>query len=135
MKKNITIKRLKSAYMTVLITLTVGFLSACSSSEGVISWEEASAHIGERLTVEGEVIGTKYVRSSRGKPTFLNMGNSYPNPNRFTVVIWGDDRSGFSDDPESYYKGKRIRVKGTIEVYKGVPQIVVKEQSSIEVVE
>ena len=96
-----------------------------------ISCYEAKNHIGERTTVYGTVVSTHYASGSRGKPTFLNMCYAHPNPNRFTVVIWGDDRGKFSQPPENYYYGKTIYVSGLIIAYEGVAEIVVTSPSQI----
>lgn len=88
-----------------------------------IPWNEAKYHIGERITVYGPVVSTKYASSSKGTPTFLNIGKAYPDPNRFTVVIWGDCRLNFPEAPEVYYRGRNISVTGLIIEYNGVPEI------------
>ena len=100
-------------------------------SEDAISWDEAKNHIGERTTVYGLVVDTRYASGSSGKPTFLNMGNSYPDPNRFTVVIWIGNRAKFPQPPEVYYNGKTIYVTGLIDSYEGVPQIEVTSPDQI----
>jgi len=96
-----------------------------------ISCYEAKNHIGERTTVYGAVVDTHYASGSSGKPTFLNMCYSYPDPNRFTVVIWGENRGKFSQPPEDYYDGKTIYVSGLIVSYDGVPQIEVTSPDQI----
>ncbi len=98
-----------------------------------ILWSEAINHIGERTTVYGPVIGATYASSSKGQPTFLNVGKNYPDPARFTVLIWGSDRSKFSPAPEIQYKGKTIYVYGLIEIYKGSAEIIVTSPSQIQV--
>ena len=96
-----------------------------------ISCYEAKDHIGERTTVYGTVVDTNYASGSSGKPTFLNMCYGYPDPNRFTVVIWGENRGKFSEPPEDYYDGKNIYVSGLIVTYQGVPEIEVTSPSQI----
>lgn len=96
-----------------------------------ISWDEAENHYGDRTTVYGLVVDTYYCIGCSGQPTFLNMGNPHPNPNRFTVVIWGENRGEFSQSPEDYYLGKTIYVTGLIEEYEGVPQIEVTSSDQI----
>jgi DNA/RNA endonuclease YhcR with UshA esterase domain len=100
-----------------------------------IPWDEAKNYIGERVTVYGPVVSTHYASTSRGRPTFLNLGKPYPDPGRFTVVIWGENRYKFSPPPESYYMGKTISVTGLVTEYKGVPEIEVSSPSQIEVKE
>lgn len=97
-----------------------------------ISWEDAKDHIGERTTVCGPVVGTHWASGSKGKPTFLNIGRDYPDPGRFTVVIWGENRANFPQPPEGYYLGKTICVTGLIEPYEGTPQIEAKHPDQIE---
>ena len=96
-----------------------------------ISCYEAKNHVGERTTVYGTVVSTKYAVESSGKPTFLNMCYDYPNENGFTVVIWDDNRAKFPQPPEDYYDSKTIYVSGLIVLYDGVPEIEVTSPSQI----
>jgi len=73
-----------------------------------------------------------WASGSKGKPTFLNIGKPYPDPNRFTVVIWIQNRGKFPQPPDDYYLGKTICVTGLIDEYKGIPQIEVKDPSQIQ---
>ncbi|MBA7493084.1 hypothetical protein ES702_03639 [subsurface metagenome] len=97
-----------------------------------IPWNEAIYHIGERATVYGSVVSTHYANTSRGKPTFLNIGRPYPDPDRFTVIIWGKNRSNFPQAPEILYANKTIYVTGLIDEYEGVAQIEVFSPSQIK---
>ena len=97
-----------------------------------IPWDQAKYHIGERLTVYGPVASTKWATSSKGQPTFLNLGNPHPNTNRFTVVIWIENRSNFPFAPENQYAGKTISVTGLIIDYEGVPEIEATSPSQIQ---
>ena len=78
------------------------------------------------------MVSTHYASTSRGQPTFLNVGKPYPDPDRFTVVIWGDDRANFPWPPEDHYLGKTIAVTGLIIEYEGVAEIEVSSPSQIE---
>jgi len=98
---------------------------------GAISWDKAKDHIGDRTTVYGPVAGTNYGATSRGKPTWLNIGKDHPSSERFVVIIWGDNRGNFPQAPEVYYLGKTIYVSGLIQEYNGIPQIEVTEPSQI----
>ena len=99
---------------------------------GAIWWYEAKDHIGERTTVCGPVAGARYGDTSSGKPTWLNIGKDYPSPERFVVIIWGENRGNFPQSPEVYYLGKTICVTGLIDEYNGIPQIEVKYPSEIQ---
>jgi DNA/RNA endonuclease YhcR with UshA esterase domain len=102
--------------------------ASCSVS---ISWDEAINHVGDTVTVQGPVITTHYASTSNGSPTFLNVGLDYPDPDRFTVVIWGESRDSFSTPPEDAYAGKTICVTGTVQKYQGVSEIIVSNPSAI----
>ncbi len=88
-----------------------------------ISWDEAINHVGENQTVCGTVVGAMYADGSNGQPTFLNIGRDYPDSSRFTVVIWGKNRSNFNQSPEILYLGKKIYVSGKIDEYKGCAEM------------
>jgi hypothetical protein len=96
-----------------------------------ISCSEAKDHVGERTAVYGTVVSTKYASGSNGKPTFLDMCYSYPDPNRLTVVIWDENRGNFPQPPEDYYNSKTIYVSGLIVLYNGVPEIEVTSPNQI----
>lgn len=98
-----------------------------------IPWNAAARYVGERATVKGPVVDARYAATSRGRPTFLNIGRPYPDPSRFTVVIWGEHRRRFPTPPETAYAGKTICVTGTIELYRGSPQIVIDGPAAIVV--
>ena len=132
--------------LTLLLAVLLLSLAACGSSGGTaaaptasvitdaIPWGEAMGHIGETATIEGPVIAAVYADTSNGEPTFLNIGRDYPDPDRFTVMIWGDDRGSFPDAPESMYEAKTIRVTGVVSEYDGRAQIEVTSPDAIEIV-
>lgn len=91
--------------------------------------ERAGDYVGRIIVACGTVVDSRYLRSGR-RPTFLNLGKPYPSQD-MTVVIWGDDRSRFSEAPEVAYLGKEICIRGTVELYRGRPQIIVTETSDI----
>ena len=140
---------MRSRFLVVCLALVV-LLSACapsvvtapapsaasnaqapSSSE--ISWSQAASNVGKRVTVVGPVMSVTYASSSKGKPTFLNIGRNYPDAGRFTVLIWGEHLSSFPQSPESMYKGKTVAVTGLIVMYQGVPEIEVTGPNQIQV--
>ncbi len=86
-----------------------------NSSSKVINWNNAYKHIGEEVTISGPVVTTKYASDSRGAPTFLNIGKPYPDSDRFTIVIWGENRDNFDSAPEDYYDSMTIEVTGVVD--------------------
>src|ERR1035437_2634304 len=77
-----------------------------------------------------KIFGGKYLENSKGTPTFLNAGGSYPNA-PLTLVIWADARKEFKNKPEEYYAGKSVCVTGKIELFKDKPQIVINKEEQI----
>ena len=100
------------------------FVTAAAQA-GVISDRDVMKHVGERVTVEGTVTGTHV--SARGTE-FLNFGDRYPDQD-FTVVIFARSASAIGDVAKYY--GRRIDVAGTIELYRGKPEIVVSAPTQI----
>ncbi len=115
--------------------------AACINIEGtIINWKEAANYIGQNKVVEGIIVDTYYHSDGKGKPTFLNFNKPYKG--YFTCLIWGSNRDKFTEqfppNPETYLLNKRVLVKGRIEEYpqgSGVPEIILKDPSQIEVVE
>ena len=123
---------MKGLIAAVLISSLV-FLTSCTDvwaptpppppPPDALSWADAKYHIGERVTICGDVIDTRWASDIEGKPTFLDIGKPYPDPNRFTVVISIDCRTNFPQAPEEYYSGKHICITGLIEENDNIPQI------------
>ena len=106
--------------------------STTGSCRGAISWSRASRYIGRVETVKGPVAGAFYARSTNGSPTFLDLGADYPNPRRFTVLIWGRDRNKFRS-PENTYLGRTICVRGLIRLYRGGAEVFASSPSQIAI--
>jgi len=107
--------------LTIFITLTFGATYTTTQA-----WD----HVGEEATVCGVVVSGYYAKHSRGKPTFLNLDQPYPNQ-KFTIVIWGENRDAFHT-PEQRYKGKKVCVTGYIESFREIPQITVDSPLQIK---
>ena len=107
--------------------------SSTQSTSSVSHWSSRNAvnYIGERGTVCGPIVDTRYATGSNGKPTFLNFDMSYPD-HTMVVVIWGSNRSAFPSNPENYYKGKEVCATGLIESYNGKPQIIARDRNQLD---
>jgi DNA/RNA endonuclease YhcR with UshA esterase domain len=106
---------------------------ASLTCSGATSWQKASNLVGRVATIQGHVAGTRYAASSNGSPTFLNLGVDHPNPSRFTVLIWVENRGAFGR-PEVRYRGRSICVRGLVRRYRGVPEIVARSTSQIRII-
>lgn len=98
-----------------------------------INWDEAFQYAGELVVICGPVVDSYFAASSNGQPTFLNIGKEYPDPDRFTALIWGRNLEAFPFDPDVYYKGKTVCIKGVIEEYEGIFEVEVRRPDQIEI--
>ena len=89
---------------------------------------EAKKHVGEIATVCGKVASERTATSTRGTPTFINLDAPYPNQD-FTILIWGSDRAAVGVLPRV---GSRVCAFGTIQDYRGVPEIIVKSSNQLK---
>jgi hypothetical protein len=89
-----------------------------TTTASAITWDLASKHVGETLTITGPVMGTHV--TTGGKSLVLNIGKDYPDPTRFTIMIKTDDKNPASADT---YMGKTVTVTGKIELYRKVPEV------------
>ena len=96
----------------------------------VISWTAASNFLGQYVTVEGTILYTYYV-SSGGGTNFL--GFHYPYEGYFYGVIFSSDLGNFKCSINQVYLYKEVHITGTIQLYRGFPEIIVHSPSQIEV--
>ncbi len=111
--------------LAVTAALLLALLAARGAAQpACLAPEQALAHVGERACVEGVVTGAVFAQRSTGQPTFLDLGS------QFTAVIWAEDRPKFNPPPERL-RGRRVRVSGRIETFRGKAQIVVRDPSQL----
>jgi len=101
--------------------------SPAPPTTGVLPPEEAGAHVGQTVTVEGVVRRTH----DTGKVTFLDMTS---HRDGLSIVIFARNYARFPAPPATYYKGKRIRVHGRVKMYRGAPEIIADGPSAIHLV-
>lgn len=112
------------------------------SCEDAMSWREASKRVGDVITVQGPLFSSKYMEHINGKPTWMDVGNKFPSSDRLQLVVWGNNRDKF-DLPHvekggfdmERYEGRVVTVcaSGKVSMYKGVPQIELKDMSKIRI--
>jgi len=98
-------------------------------AETIIPDAEAIKHVGQNVTVEGTI--TKVFKSRNGN-TFLNFGGNYPD---VTFVVWiPQDAPEATDSGLSNLQGRKVKIVGRIQIYRGKPEIKVstKEQIVVE---
>jgi hypothetical protein len=111
--------------------------SAAPTTPGAIGPVEAAKKVNEQVVLEMAVKATGKARD--GSRVFLNSA-SFQDADNFTVVL--DMRKAADGlkaagaaDPASYFKGKTVKVTGTVSVFRDKPQIVVEDAGQISVVE
>jgi DNA/RNA endonuclease YhcR with UshA esterase domain len=113
----------------LLVLYLVGWLSAPVSAQTVtvIPDTEASQHVGQKVTVEGTVVK---VFTSKNGNTFLNFGAAYPHQ-IFTGWI-PKDSALVGESTLQGLEGQKLKITGTIELYKGKPEIKIMSKDQIE---
>jgi len=96
---------------------------------GAIPASAAGDFVDTYQAVEFEVVKTK----DTGKVTFLNSHEPYQG--HFYVAIFPTDYALYPEPPALYFRGKCIVVQGTIELYRGVPQMVLRGPDDVRVVD
>lgn len=86
-------------------------------------WENVAGQIGKNIAVQGNVKRITYRQDVRGKPTWIEVGNSRPKAKSLTLIIWGDNRSKFEPMLAELEEDDPICVEGLVDSYKGKPQI------------
>jgi hypothetical protein len=121
----------KSLRLLVVLLLAAATSSSLPSQTKSISAADAKNHVGEKMTVCGNVVSAHYSEKTKGQPTFLNFDEPYPKQ-IFTVVIWGSERGKFGN-PEEKYRDKRVCVTGKITEFRGKPEMAATDPTQIEV--
>lgn len=90
-------------------------------------------NVGQFVIVEGKVFSTHTAKS--GKVRFLNMGEK--SLESLSLVIFTNDLLNFKDvgDPVIYYAGKKVRVQGIVQDFKGRVEIVVNDPQQVAVIQ
>lgn len=87
--------------------------SQISFEDTPISVHQADSHVGEYKIVKGFVSSAYFDKNQPGEPTYLNIGQAFPNE-KMTVVIWGLNRENFVK-PEHTYLNQFVYLRGIIE--------------------
>lgn len=88
-----------------------------------ISWETARNHVWTAQRVCGPLAGM----GTSADDVFLNVGRDYPDPERFTIVLW--DVGGVKPLPPRTW----LCASGPITLYEGVAQIQLRSVGAVEV--
>ncbi len=118
--------------MILTLALVSSILAADPPTKSITP-AEAAKKVNEKATVELEV------KSTGGKEMCFLNSEDFKDAKNFTVFVPSDVVEKYKkakiDDVQGHFKGKTIRVTGTVTLYREKPQIKVEEPSQIEVVE
>ena len=132
-RKRFIEKGIATKKLTYLILIIALFTTLCYAHDKVYQWNDSKLYsdelYGRYVTVEGSIVNTY----NSGKACFLNFHTNWKK--YFTAVIFRSDFSEFPSSPERYYKNKKVRVLGILKEYKGKPEIILKDQSQIKIIE
>jgi DNA/RNA endonuclease YhcR with UshA esterase domain len=110
----------------VAFLLSAWLTSPLQADTPIVTDSEAAQHIGQNATVEGVV--TAVSTSKRGN-TFINFGGVYPNQ---TLTGWIPADTPLASDPSIHLlQGKRTKITGLIELYRGKPEIRILSRDQI----
>jgi DNA/RNA endonuclease YhcR with UshA esterase domain len=87
---------------------------------------DTKAYVGKPVTVQASISNVHVAKSGA---TFIDMGGEFPD-NNFVAVIFADDAAKFPD--ASTLEGKTVTITGTVQMYQGKPEIVLKSASQLK---
>jgi hypothetical protein len=97
--------------------------TAARNPGGGIAWSEAANHVGTSQRVCGPLSGI----GSSEDDVFLNLGRDYPDPARFTIVLWDVGRV------QAPPFGATLCASGLITTYEGVAQMELQSVGAVEI--
>lgn len=106
-----------------------GLWGYLDSAENRISTDKVKANIGKMKAVEGKVLDTHLTE----KVFILKFRDN------FKVVMFKNRFANLDKNilrsPDTYFKGRLVRVSGVIKEYKGSPEIILNDLSQMEILE
>ncbi len=96
----------------------------------MLAWFEAHRHVGEVVSVEGQIERTN--RSPGGR-VFLDFNSDPDAPDAFGLIIDPEHLNSFPAEPEQYYLGKRVRVTGEVVSFDGHAEMHPRSAQAIQV--
>jgi len=111
----------------LFLVIGLALAVATPASADIIKPEEAQAHVGQTVTVEGAVSEVHHARS--GRATFIDLGGRYPN-NAFTAVIFARDAAKFPN--VDALNGKTVDITGAVQLRRGKPEIILTDPAQLK---
>lgn len=123
--------------MTVLLLFAVVFMVTACRGQGdnyavppTITWKDADRYLDKDVYVVGKIVRTGIGRSGQ---CYLNFDEDWKNT--LTIFIPKPAIAKFKDPPQDFYKGKTVKVRGKLYVFKDskVPNIKIEDPAAITI--
>ncbi len=120
------------ALLTTPLPLTaVGSITSISANNFI----RIISHASQYVRVEGEIRDSQVTGNS--KVIFLNFGKNFNTS--LSAIIYNPDISAFIDagidEPDSYFKNKKVVVEGIVRICNGKPEIIINSPNQIKIIE
>ena len=102
------------------------FKALTATYKNGIDVRDAANYIGKQVTVCSRVVGIR----SGTTITQISLDQKYPN-STLTIIVKAENYSKFSAPIEQLFKDQNVCISGTVEDYKGKPQIIVEDPDQI----
>ncbi|HJQ85392.1 MAG TPA: hypothetical protein VKA21_15000, partial [Candidatus Binatia bacterium] len=102
--------------------------AALAAAPSGIGWRDAGNHVGEVVTVEGEVTAVHTTADT----CVLEFADD---PRAFRVVVLVPFFGGAPREPERLYRGRVVRVTGRVQRFQGRPELALRGFGQIETAE
>jgi hypothetical protein len=100
--------------------------------EDPVAADAASLRSGQVTAVLGVVARVSHQPDVGGAPTFINLGEPHPHPERFDVVVYEEVTDRFDIGLDPSWEGHEVCVWGQLRERDGVLQIVLADPAQIE---
>lgn len=128
---------------SIIAAFFIGLFLPSASLLGVTSIASINANnfvqiisnTSQYVRIEGKIRNSEITDNS--KVIFLNFGNNFNTS--LSAVIYNMDIPAFIDaginEPEKYFKNKKVVVEGIIRICNGKPEIIVNSPDQIKIIE
>ena len=104
-------------------------LTAVARPSTLVPWEDAGNHVGDYVTVEGDVVDAH----TTSETCVLEFA---PDDRRaFRAILLLPLITSLPRYPDRLYRGRRVRTSGIIQSYKGRPEMILQSPGQIEIVD
>ena len=106
---------------------------AGESCDNPLEWGDASRYLDRVAAVAGPVAAVTYREDVRGQPTWIDLGEAFPSPDRLVLVIWGRNRASMSRVLNRVSTGDAVCAQGAISEFRGVLQIEIESPDQVRI--